>query len=256
MSSGDVHPDVFDSDDDLAVFAAELRAAAAATPEPVVRPELAQLFERGLPPVAARAAARSLRPRLVRRVAIAAGALVVGTGGLGVAGALPAPVQQAVADVAAVIGLELPEPDERSSDRRPAEAPPAPVPTPNVPPTMPDAPPSTVPATPPSTVPARPEPTTPATDEDERGRSAEKREAAEERQQASDTAGERSAGAGSRPEDTPAAGEEHEVPADERAADPADAPVTPRSTQPVGPAEQAERPDPHRRRPDLAQPEA
>lgn len=212
MSPDDVHPDVFDSDDDLAAFAADLRAAAAATPQPVVRQELAQLFERGLPPVAAPTAARSRRPQLVRRIAIAAGALVVGTGGLGVAGALPAPVQQTVADVAEIIGVQLPSPEERPSEHRPADVP-APATPPGLDTVVPETPAGTVPATPPSTVPARPD--TPPAD---RSRGEEQRETADERQ-APEAADERPGTADARSSDARGSREEPEVPADERSAE-------------------------------------
>lgn len=179
MAPRDVHPDVFDADDPVASFAADLRAAAAATPGPAVNDELAHLFQVGQPS-AVRPAAAAWRPQrqILRRVAIAAGALIVGTSGLGVAGALPGPVQRAVADVADVIGVQLPAPadDARPEPTPPATpsstTPPSTVPTPEnrpVDPSQPERP----------ETPARPE--QPSVFDPEADREAEKRRMAEER---------------------------------------------------------------------------
>lgn len=152
MSARDVHQDVFDADDGLAAFATDVRAAADATPLPAVGDRLAQLFADGIPSAAAAAATATGRRRsLRRRVALVLGAGVALTGsGLGVAGALPAPVQRAVADIADVVGIELPSPDTGDAPPPAPATPPSTVPV--VPPTT--GPPSTLP--PPAQAPDRP----------------------------------------------------------------------------------------------------
>jgi len=74
----------------------EMRAAYVSTP-PAVGGTLAALIGAG-PPVAPRAAGKFERARssLLAKVGVAAAAVVAATGGLAVAGALPAPVQDAV----------------------------------------------------------------------------------------------------------------------------------------------------------------
>jgi hypothetical protein len=58
---------------------------------------------------------RSSLARLAAKVAAASVALAAMTAGAAAAGVLPAPVQQVVADTAAVVGLELPEPSQSQS---------------------------------------------------------------------------------------------------------------------------------------------
>jgi hypothetical protein len=143
VNHDDVHQDVFDADDGLAAFAIDLRAAADDAALPAVGGELARLFTDGLPPAGDAAAAATARRPLRRRVAIVLGAgLTLTASGFGAAGALPGPVQRAVADVADVIGIDLPS----SAD---AEDGPTPSPATTRPP-RPVAPPSSVPSSVPS----------------------------------------------------------------------------------------------------------
>lgn len=156
MSIDDVHPTVIDELE--AELGPDLRAARDATPLPVLGAALARVFEDGLPPVAAPAVGPSARRRMVRRIAV--GATVAGffTGGLGVAGALPGPVQRAVSDVADVVGVQLPHPADDEAD------PPADTPIVVPPTTVASTPPtSAVRPTPPTTVPPPP----PSVDPDE-----------------------------------------------------------------------------------------
>ena len=72
-------------------------------------------------PALSRRRVGAAEPSWPRRALVAASALVVGAfgvGGLGMAGALPGPVQDAVADVGDRLGLDMPHPDD-------AEVPPA-----------------------------------------------------------------------------------------------------------------------------------
>ena len=147
MSIDDVHPDVIDELE--AELGPDLRAARDATPLPMLGVALARVFDEGLPPATAPTPV-SGRRRAVRRAAV--GAIVAGffTGGLGVAGALPAPVQRAVSDVADVVGVQLPDPAD--DDAEPGKNADAPVVVP--PTTVASTPPtSAVRPTPPSTVP-------------------------------------------------------------------------------------------------------
>jgi hypothetical protein len=84
----------------------DLRAAASDAPAPVVGDALATLFREGAAPQAAPAPAPARRLGLRVLVATAVGGFTLG--GLGVAGALPGSVQDAVAEVAEVVGVDLP----------------------------------------------------------------------------------------------------------------------------------------------------
>lgn len=150
MSVDDVHPDVIDELD--AELGAELRAARDAAPLPVLGMALARIFDEGLPPATAPAAGPSARRRAVRRATVLAGVGAFFAGGLGVAGALPAPVQRAVSDAADVVGVQLPHPSD-DDDERPGTPADAPV---TVPSTVvaPTTPPVAVRPSPTSTIPA------------------------------------------------------------------------------------------------------
>jgi hypothetical protein len=93
----------------------DLRHAAATTPPPDPGAELAVLFRDGI----ARPLVVPTMRRSGVRVAVAAAVAGFTLGGLGVAGALPDPVQRRVADVVEHVGVHLPTP-----------APPATVPVP------------------------------------------------------------------------------------------------------------------------------
>ena len=100
MTSFGVDPD----DMSLSAFLDELRTAAADTPAPVADDALRTLFRDGL----ATASMRAPRRRLALRVAVAGAVGGLAFGGLGVAGALPGPVQRSVADVVHHVGVHLP----------------------------------------------------------------------------------------------------------------------------------------------------
>lgn len=71
-----------------------------------------------------RAVARPRRRARVRVVAVGLAAVLVLSGGLAAAGVLPQPVQEAVARIAAVVGIDLPRADPPGTDGRgPGEAP-------------------------------------------------------------------------------------------------------------------------------------
>jgi hypothetical protein len=92
---------------ELALLFSELREHAASAPAPRIDATLATLFRDGQVP----APAVSGSPRR-RRVLVGAAATTVGifsVGGLGAAGALPAPVQSNVARIADFVGVELPD---------------------------------------------------------------------------------------------------------------------------------------------------
>lgn len=111
----------------LAAFVADLRSVSS-TSVPRVSPELAALLESGLPassPAAAPARFGRLRWSCRRLSTRIAAVTVLSTGTLafaGAANALPAPVQQAVADVARAIGISMPHPGE-VTHQRPEPAP-------------------------------------------------------------------------------------------------------------------------------------
>ena len=92
--------------DSLDAFLDDLRAAASDVPAPEPGETLLALFRDGTVPTAAPAAPRRHRRGL--RVAIAGAVVGVTFGGLGVAGALPAGLQEKMADVADVVGIKLP----------------------------------------------------------------------------------------------------------------------------------------------------
>jgi hypothetical protein len=124
---------MFDDDPVLAAFARDLERAGASTPPPAVGPALASVLD-GSAPIATypevvvpaeRAVHRSHRTRL--RWAVGLAALGLGFGSLGVAGALPDPVQEQVSDLADHVGVHLPD----GNDDEPA--PPAPTTTTTVP---------------------------------------------------------------------------------------------------------------------------
>jgi hypothetical protein len=108
VAADDVHPDDM-PDDRLDAFFDELRTAAAEAPLPVVGDALATLFRDGQAPVVS-AAPVVRRRRWSARAAIAGAIAGVTFGGLGVAGALPGPVQRGVADVVRQVGVHLPDP--------------------------------------------------------------------------------------------------------------------------------------------------
>lgn len=163
MSTRGVHrDDMFDDDPTIAAFARDLQRAAAATPAPAVGASLAAVFD-GRAPAAVPPEVVAALPRARRsfrlRWAAAAAAFGIGAGSLGVAGALPGPVQRQVSRLADVVGVELPD-GRGDSD---------PVPTI---PSEPLAPPSSVVVPPrPSVVPPddRPVPSTVPDDPDNRG---------------------------------------------------------------------------------------
>jgi hypothetical protein len=103
------------ADDALDTFFDDVRAAAADTPAPVPGAALATLFEDGTMPAAP--AARRFAPRRLPTLRIAVAGVVGGLvfGGLGVAGALPGPVQTRVADVVDVVGVHLPDGHESTT---------------------------------------------------------------------------------------------------------------------------------------------
>jgi hypothetical protein len=105
MSSDDVHP--YEMPDPLDAFLDELRHAAAGTPAPEVGDALRTLFQEGAAPVLTAPAGRRRSGRM--RVAVAGAVAGLTFGGLGVAGALPGPVQSGVAEVADVVGVHLPD---------------------------------------------------------------------------------------------------------------------------------------------------
>ncbi|HVM55663.1 MAG TPA: hypothetical protein VM262_20935 [Acidimicrobiales bacterium] len=148
MSGPHVHrDDMFDDDPAIAAFARDLRAAADAAPAPAAGPALAEVLAGRAPapsypgPVPdGRTPSRPGRRRALRAaLGGAVAATVVST--LGVAGALPAPVQRQVARVADVIGLDLPGDDPAPAMVDPAPSgPPASPPATGRPPMSPVAP--------------------------------------------------------------------------------------------------------------------
>jgi hypothetical protein len=105
----DVHPSEMPHDP-LDAFLDDLRSAAADTPSPAVGDELAALFRDGTRPVVSPTPAP--RRRWSARAAVAGAVAGLAFGGLGIAGALPGPVQRGVADVARQVGVSLPDDDE------------------------------------------------------------------------------------------------------------------------------------------------
>ena len=167
MRGHDVHhEDMFDGDPMLAAFARDLQDAAAATPAPAIGEPLAAILEGRAPATVYPNVVEVPRARAARRPArlrwaVGAAAFTLGAGSLGVAGALPGPVQRQVSRMAEVIGVHLPS-GEGDARRRPTPTTPAPTATT----------PSTVVVPPrPSVVPAndRPVPSTGPEDPSNRG---------------------------------------------------------------------------------------
>jgi len=105
----------WDEMEDLAVvapFFAELRTQFAEGPAPQIGTELATLFVFGAPPIGVvkPTPAPAPRGRTVRRVAAGAVGGLALVAGMGAAGALPAPIQEPVANAAKLVGLNLPHP--------------------------------------------------------------------------------------------------------------------------------------------------
>ena len=114
MAGHDVHRDGMENDPTIAAFARDLQDAAAATPAPAVGASLAAVLDGRAPtavypelvlPGRVRPSRRSLRLRW----AVASAAFGIGAGSLGVAGALPGPVQRQVSRMAEVVGVDLPD---------------------------------------------------------------------------------------------------------------------------------------------------
>ncbi|MCU1374328.1 MAG: hypothetical protein JWO68_1614 [Actinomycetia bacterium] len=103
MTDDGVHPG--EMPDELDAFLDDLRHAAADAPAPAVGEALATLFREGTAPVVVVPARRRWAVRAVVAGAVAG----VAFGGLGVAGALPRPVQRRVADVVDHVGVHLPD---------------------------------------------------------------------------------------------------------------------------------------------------
>ena len=95
--------------DALGTFFDDVRTAAAATPAPAAGASLTALFEHGTMPAALAPLPRTRRRQWSLRIAVASAVGGLTLGGLGVAGALPAPVQHRVADVVDVVGVHLPD---------------------------------------------------------------------------------------------------------------------------------------------------
>lgn len=193
MSTRDVDHDGMA--DELDAFLTALRAEHVRTVAPPAGDALATLFRDGAAQVATPA---PVRRRWARVAVVGAVAGVFGIGGLGVAGALPGPVQDTVADIADVIGVELPrdEPDRpatttdaRTTDRL--------VP---VPPVTADGP--ATPATPGTPVPVRP--ADPGRPEEDPGRSGEAPGRADDAPGPRDGTPSPAEGASRRPEEVPA----------------------------------------------------
>jgi hypothetical protein len=102
---------MFSDDPQLASFARDLQEAAASQPLPEVGAALAAVFEgRVQPPVPSFIPDVRPRPRSRRlRVVIGGAVFGLGVGSLGVAGALPGPVQRQVARMGDVVGVDLPD---------------------------------------------------------------------------------------------------------------------------------------------------
>jgi hypothetical protein len=115
---------MFEDDPQLAAFAQDLRAAADAIPAPAVRDDLAAVLAGTAPaPVPAWIPRRRRSRRSVTlRATIAGAAFGLGIGSLGVAGALPDPVQRQLSHAGDVVGVHLPTPaDDHTSQGREEE---------------------------------------------------------------------------------------------------------------------------------------
>ena len=129
---GEDRSETLDLDVDGAELNGELRAAVDDLRAVLVRPASDDVTTRHLARMAAAASAAAVtsasvaptrnlvrEPSWTRRALVAASAAVVaalGLGGLGMAGALPGPVQDAVADVGDRIGLDMPHRDDDAAD--------------------------------------------------------------------------------------------------------------------------------------------
>lgn len=112
---------MFEDDPQLATFAQDLRAAADALPALAVRDDLAAVLagETPAPVPPWLPARRRSRRSIALRATIAGAAFGLGVGSLGVAGALPDPVQRQLSHAGEVVGVHLPTPaDERTSQGR------------------------------------------------------------------------------------------------------------------------------------------
>ena len=96
----------------LAELTAAVRSRAEAEPAPVMAYELRQA-------ISARGARPALRSRRRWLDAVAAGAAVFAFGAVSAAGALPAPLQNAVADAGGAVGVALPRADDAAPDDAP-----------------------------------------------------------------------------------------------------------------------------------------
>jgi hypothetical protein len=110
--------------DPLDAFLDDLRSAGSSVDAPAPNGTLQALFRDGTVPAGAATPVHWPRRRPLLRVAIAGAAGAFAFGGLGVAGALPAPVQAKVADVADFVGVNLPD-GNPGHGGEPPSAPPA-----------------------------------------------------------------------------------------------------------------------------------
>lgn len=115
MSTPGVHQgDMYDDDPTIAAFARDLQDAAAASPAPAVGASLAAVLDgrasaARYPEVVSPGRVRPARRTMRLRWAAAGAAFGIGAGSLGVAGALPGPVQRQVSRMAEMVGVELPD---------------------------------------------------------------------------------------------------------------------------------------------------
>jgi hypothetical protein len=122
---------MFEDDPQLTAFARDLRSAADATPPPAVGASLAAVLEGRAAATAPDWLPRSApRRRAGMRWVIGGAVFGLGIGSLGVAGALPDPVQRQVAHLGDVVGVDLPEPaaDTPATSVVPTSVPPSTVP--------------------------------------------------------------------------------------------------------------------------------
>ena len=111
MSRYDVDWDEMEDLVVVAPFFDELRTQFAEGPAPQIGTELATLFVFGAPPVGVVNPPKPASPRrTARRVAAGAVGGLALVAGMGAAGALPAPIQEPVANAAKFVGLNLPHP--------------------------------------------------------------------------------------------------------------------------------------------------
>ena len=105
----------FEEDPVLADLLGDVRVAYGNQP-PVVSPTLAERFEAGAKPHRS----ASMR-RYLAQLVTATTVVVAATGGLAIAGALPAPVQDAVSGAAEDVGVDLPDGEDGTTGDEPAE---------------------------------------------------------------------------------------------------------------------------------------